>query len=115
MTGKSAIMKYKCNLKKDDKVKVVAGKDTGKIGKILKVNRKKQRVLVENINTVKRHTRPTAQNKQGGIVESESPISWNNVMLMCNKCMTPVRIKMQRLEDGKKIRVCRKCSEVIDT
>jgi len=107
-------MKIKCNLKKDDKVKVVSGKDTGKIGKILKVDRKKQRVLVENINIVKRHSRPSAQNKQGGIVESESPVPWSNVMLMCNKCMAPVRIKMQRLEDGKKIRVCRKCSEVID-
>lgn len=107
-------MKFKCTLKKDDKIKVVSGKDTGKIGKILKVDRKKQRVLVENINIVKRHSRPTAQNKQGGIVESESPIPWSNVMLMCNKCMAPVRIKMQRLEDGKKIRVCRKCSEVID-
>lgn len=107
-------MKFKCHLKKDDKIKVVSGKDTGKIGKILKVDRKKQRILVENINIVKRHSRPTAQNKQGGIVESESPIPWSNVMLMCNKCMAPVRIKMQRLEDGKKMRVCRKCSEVID-
>lgn len=107
-------MKIKCNLKKDDKVKVVSGKDTGKIGKILKVDRKKQRVLVENINIIKRHSRPSAQNKQGGIVESESPVPWSNVMLMCNKCLAPVRIKMQRLEDGKKIRVCRKCNEVID-
>jgi large subunit ribosomal protein L24 len=107
-------MKYKCHIKKDDKVKIIAGKDSGKIGKVLKVNRKNQRVLVENINIVKRHTRPNAQNKQGGIVESEAPVPWSNAVLMCNKCMAPVRIKMQRLEDGKKIRVCRKCSEIID-
>ncbi len=107
-------MRSKSHIKKDDKVKVVSGKDAGKIGKVLKVDRKKERILVENINIMKRHTRPSAQNKQGGIVESEALISWANVMLMCNKCMKPVRIKMQRLEDGKKIRVCRKCSEIID-
>lgn len=107
-------MRHKSHIKKDDKVKIITGKDAGKIGKVIKVNRKTQRVLVENINIIKRHTRPNAQNKQGGIVESEAPISWGNVMLMCNKCMAPVRIKMQRLEDGKKIRVCRKCSELID-
>lgn len=107
-------MKQKCHIRKDDKVKIIAGKDSGKIGKVLKVNRKIQRVLVENINIIKRHTRPSAQNKQGGIVESEAPVPWSNIVLMCNKCMAPVRIKMQRLEDGKKIRVCRKCSEIID-
>lgn len=104
----------KCHLKKDDKVKVLAGKDKGKVGKVLKVLRKKERVLVENINTVKRHTRPSAQNRQGGIIESEAPIHWSNVQLMCNKCIAPVRIKMQRLDDGKKVRICRKCNEVID-
>ncbi len=107
-------MKSKSHLKKEDKVKVLSGKDAGKIGKILRVDRKKERILVENINIIKRHTRPSAQHKQGGIVESEAPISWANAMLMCNKCMKPVRIKMKRLEDGKKIRVCRKCSETID-
>jgi large subunit ribosomal protein L24 len=104
----------KCHLKKDDKVKVLAGKDKGKVGKVLKVLRKKEGVLVENINNVKRHTRPSAQNRQGGIIETEAPIHWSNVQLMCNKCITPVRIKMQRLDDGKKVRVCRKCNEVID-
>jgi large subunit ribosomal protein L24 len=106
--------RYKCNIKKDDKVKVITGKDSGKIGKVIKIDRKKQRILVENINIVKRHTRPSAQNRQGGIVESEAPIHWSNVMLMCTKCVTPVRIKMQQLDDGKKVRVCRKCNEQID-
>jgi large subunit ribosomal protein L24 len=104
----------KCHIKKDDKVKVIAGKDKGKIGKVLKVNRKKNRILIENINIVKRHTRPNAQNRQGGIIESEAPIHWSNVMLMCSKCMSPVRIKMQSLENEKKMRVCRKCNEIID-
>ncbi|MDD3991341.1 MAG: 50S ribosomal protein L24 [Desulfobacterales bacterium] len=104
----------KCKLKKDDKVKVIAGKDAGKIGKVLRVDRKKDRVLVENINIVKRHVKPSAQNRQGGIVESEAPIHWSNVMLMCNKCMAPVRIQMRVLEDGKKKRVCPKCNELID-
>jgi len=107
-------MKSKCLIKKDDKVKIVSGKETGKIGKVLKVNRKKERILIENINIIKRHTRPSAQNKQGGIVESEAPIHWSNAMLVCNKCLKPVRIKLQHLEDGKKKRVCRKCNELID-
>jgi large subunit ribosomal protein L24 len=106
--------KCKCRIKKDDKVKVLAGKDSGKIGKVIKVNRKKNRILIENINLVKHHTKPNAQNRQGGIIESESPIHWSNVMLMCNKCMSPVRIKMRVLEDGKKVRVCRKCNEIMD-
>ena len=101
-------------IKKDDKVKVITGKDKGKIGKVLKIERKKNRVLVENINVVKRHTRPSAQNRQGGIVESESPVPWSNVMLLCSKCLNPARIQMRRLDDGKKVRTCRKCNEIID-
>ena len=108
------MVETKCNIKTDDKVKVLAGKDKGKIGKVLSIKRKSGRILVEKINFVKRHARPSAKNKQGGIIESEGPIHWSNVMLMCNKCVQPVRIKMKRLEDGKKIRVCRKCDEIID-
>lgn len=104
----------KTRIKKNDKVKVITGKDSGKIGKVLKVHNKKGRVLVENINMTKHHTRPNAQNRQGGIVEREAPIHWSNVMLMCNKCVTPARVKMQRLDDGSKVRVCSKCNEVID-
>ncbi len=107
-------MRSKCHIKRDDKVKIITGQDAGKIGKVLKVNRKDRRILVENINIIKRHTRPSAKNKQGGIVESEAPIPWSNVMMMCNKCMAPARIRMQRLEDGKKKRMCRKCNEIID-
>jgi large subunit ribosomal protein L24 len=104
----------KCRIKKDDKVKVIAGKDKGKIGKVLKVIRKKNRLLVENVNMVKRHAKPSAQNRQGGIIEGEAPIHWSNLMLMCSKCMAPTRIKMQLLDDGKKVRTCSKCDEIID-
>lgn len=108
------MMRTKCHLKKNDKVKVIAGKDKGKIGKVLRVNGKKERVLVENINIVKKHSRPSAQNKQGGIIESEALIHLSNVALLCNKCMAPARVKIQVLEDGKKTRVCRKCNEIMD-
>ena len=104
----------KCLIKKSDKVKIVAGKDKGKIGTVLKVDRKKNRVLVENINMVKHHVKPNVKNKQGGIIEKEAPINRSNIMLMCNKCMSSVRIKLKILEDGKKIRICGKCSEIID-
>jgi len=102
------------HLRKDDKVKVLVGKDKGKIGRVLKITTKTGRVLVENVNIVKRHTRPSAQNRQGGIIESEAPLHISNVMLMCNKCMAPGRVQMQRLEDGKKKRICRQCGEMID-
>jgi large subunit ribosomal protein L24 len=111
----SLMIGNKCHIKKEDKVKILIGKDRGKIGKVLKVDRKKNLLLVENMNVVKRHTKPTAANKQGGIVEKEAPLKWSNVMLMCNKCMKPGRIKMKILEDGKKMRVCRKCGEDMDS
>jgi len=108
------MIKDNCHIKKDDKVKVIAGKDKGKIGKVLNIKRKNRRIVIENINMTKKHVRPSAKHRQGGIIESEAPIHWSNVMLMCSKCVKPVRIKMKRLEDGKKIRVCRKCDEIID-
>jgi large subunit ribosomal protein L24 len=103
-----------CHIRKNDKVKVISGKDKGKISKVLGVVRKKNRLLIENVNIVKRHTRPSAKNKQGGIVEGEAPIHWSNVMLMCSKCLAAVRIKVRKLEDGKKVRVCAKCDEIMD-
>lgn len=106
--------KARINIKKNDKVKVIAGKDRGKIGKVLKVITKHNRVLIEKINIVKRHSKPNAQNKQGGIIEREAPITISNVKLMCNKCIQPTRIRMKKLDDGKKTRVCVKCQELID-
>lgn len=105
--------KIKTRIKKEDKVKIIAGKDNDKVGKVLRVFKSGNRVLVENINMAKCHVRPNAQNRQGGIIEKEMPIHLSNVMLMCDKCMSPVRVKMLRLEDGKKVRVCRKCDEII--
>jgi large subunit ribosomal protein L24 len=104
----------KVRIKRDDKVKILAGKDRGKIGKVMKLDKKKARVLVENINKVKRHAKPSAQNRQGGIIEKEASIDMSNVMVMCGKCMTPARIKMQILEDGQKMRICGKCREPLD-
>lgn len=104
-----------CRIKKDDKVKVIAGKEKGKMGKVLKVLLGKKRLIIENVNFVKRHTKPSGQTRQGGIIEKEAAVHWSNVMLVCNKCINSVRIKMQRLEDGSMVRVCKKCGEVIDT
>lgn len=107
-------MKKKYHIKKNDKVKVIAGKDKGKIGKVLRVDYKKERLVIENVNMIKRHVKPNAQNRQGGIIETEGPIDWTNAMIMCSKCVAPVKIKLQILEDGKKVRSCKKCNELID-
>jgi large subunit ribosomal protein L24 len=109
-------MKFeKVAIRKDDKVKIITGKDQGKIGKVLQVLRKKERVLVEKVNIIKRHTRPNAKNRQGGVIESEAPIPWSNVMLMCNKCMAATRVAHKLLEDGRKIRICAKCGESMES
>lgn len=108
------MQKERINIKKDDKVKVIAGKDRGKIGKVIRVDRKKNRILVEGVNMVKRHQRPSASNRQGGIIEGEAAIHASNVMVLCNKCISPMRVKMTAVEDGAKVRVCRKCNEIID-
>lgn len=102
-------------IKKNDKVIVQTGKEKGKIGTVLKVDAEKGRVIVEKMNMVKRHTRPGGrQTAQGGIVEKESPIQLSNLMLVCNKCAEPTRIGRRLLEDGSKVRICKKCGELID-
>jgi len=108
------MIQNRMRLKKDDKVKVVTGKDKGKIGKVIRIDRDRGRVLVENINIVKRHSRPSAQNRQGGIIEREAFVDISNVMLMCSKCMEPVRVGAKVLEDGKKVRMCKRCNEILD-
>lgn len=100
------------NIKKKDKVVVLAGKDKGKEGEVLKVDAEKGRVIVSKVNFVKRHTKPT-QTEPGGIKEKESPLAISNVMLICPKCNKPNRPKFDKLSDGKKVRVCRKCGEII--
>jgi len=101
-------------IKKDDKVIVISGKEKGKIGAVLKLDSEKGRIIVEKVNMVKRHTRPSMQTGQGGIVEKEAPLQISNVMIVCNKCTEPTRIENRRLEDGSKVRVCKKCGEPMD-
>lgn len=108
------MLREKMNIKKNDKVKIISGKDRGKIGKVLSVDAEKNKVLVENINMMKHHKRPNVQLRQGGIVEKEVAIHRSKVMLMCNKCVRPVRTKVKELEDGGKLRMCAKCNEAID-
>ncbi len=104
----------KTRIKKNDKVKIIAGKDKGKIGNVLKIIRKKNRVVVENINIAKIHQKPNQANPSGGIVEKPMPVDCSNLMLMCNSCIKPVRIGIKHLETGKKVRICKKCNERID-
>jgi len=101
------------HVRRDDLVMVIAGKDRGKTGKVLRVLPKRQRVVVEGVNLVKRHLRPSLRS-QGGIVEREAPIHVSNVMLVCTKCGRPTRVGRRFLEDGRKVRVCKKCGEVIE-
>ena len=100
-------------IKKNDKVIILSGKEQGKIGNVLKVDSEKERVIVEKINVVKRHSKPSAANAQGGIIEKEAPIHISNLMIICNKCAEPTRIGKRILDDGSKVRVCKKCGEVI--
>ncbi|GAW90899.1 50S ribosomal protein L24 [Calderihabitans maritimus] len=104
----------KVHVRKGDTVVVISGNDAGKRGKVLEVIPKKSRVIVEGVNIVKRHTRPTPQLPQGGIIEKEAPIHSSNVMIYCSKCGRPTRIGKKFLEDGRKVRICRKCGEVLD-
>jgi len=105
--------KYK--IRKDDKVMVISGKDKGKVGKVLKIFRKKDRVMVEKVNMVKRHTKANPYTQQpGGIVEKEAPVHISNVAVMCDACTKPTRVGYKETTDGKKVRFCKKCNEVID-
>jgi large subunit ribosomal protein L24 len=100
-------------LKKGDTVKVIAGKEKGKTGKVLSTIAESGRILVEKVNLIKRHKKPDAKGK-GGIVEKEGSIHISNVMFLCNKCGAGVRIGHKILDDGKKARVCVKCHEQLD-
>lgn len=100
---------------KDDKVMVIAGKDKGKIGKVLKILRNKDRILVEKVNVAKRHVRPNPYRQQpGGIIEKEIPLHVSNVMVVCDACAKPTKVGYRYTEDGKKVRFCKKCNEIID-
>ncbi|MBW1636366.1 MAG: 50S ribosomal protein L24 [Deltaproteobacteria bacterium] len=102
-------------LKKNDQVEVIAGKDKGRVGKILRVLTDKDKVVVERINMIKRHTKPTEMNQQGQIVDKEAPIHVSNIQLICPECTKTGRIGKRILEDGTKIRFCKSCGEAIDS
>lgn len=104
-------------IKRGDTVKVIAGKDKGVIGEVLRVIPKKERVVVERVNIVKKHQKPVQAGRgqvQPGIIEFEAPIHWSNVMLVCPQCEKAARVGFRFTEDGQKVRVCRRCGRDVD-
>ena len=102
------------HVKTGDTVKVIAGKDKGKTGRVLKAYPKEQRVLVEGVNIVKKHTKPSQANPQGGIIQQEAPIHVSNVMPLDPKTGEPTRVGYKVLENGKKVRIAKKSGEPLD-
>ncbi len=90
------------------------GKEKGKSGKVLRVLPEKNKAVVERINFIKRHAKPSQQMRQGGIIEKEAPLTLSNLMVLCPKCNKPVRTGRKRLEDNKSVRICKKCADVLD-
>lgn len=102
------------SVKKDDTVVVLTGKNKSKRGRVISVIPAKKKLVVEGVNVKKKHMKPNKQFQQGGIIEKEAPIYVSNVMLVCPKCDKPTRINNSILEDGRKLRACKKCKEVMD-
>jgi large subunit ribosomal protein L24 len=103
------------SLKKNDTVLVKSGRDRGKRGRVLSVVRAKNRLVVEGVNFIKRHTKPNPQKGvKGGIVEREAPLAASNVQLVCPECGAATRLGRRRLDDGRSVRICRKCKGVVD-
>ena len=102
-------------LKKEDRVIVIAGNDKGKQGRILSVDRRNNKVTVEGINIRKKHMKPNKQFQKGGIIDKAMPLHRSNVMLLCPKCSQATKISVKYLQDDRKVRVCKKCAEVIDS
>jgi large subunit ribosomal protein L24 len=107
-------MAAKYKIKRDDEVIVITGKDKNKVSKVVKVVRKEGKVIVENVNVVKRHTKPNQQNPDGGIIEKSLPVDISNVMYYCKKCKSGVKLGYKTLKSNKKSRFCKKCGEIID-
>mgnify|MGYP000858989271 CR=1 FL=1 len=103
----------KVHVRKNDTVLVLTGKDAGKRGKVVTVDPHQKRILVEGINIMKRHTRPTRALPQGGIIEKEGMMDSSNVMLVCSKCQQPTRVG-KKIVDNKSVRACKRCGELID-
>lgn len=102
-------------LKKNDQVEVIAGKDKGRVGKVLRVLREDNKAVVERINLIKRHTKPKEMNQQGQIVEKEAPLHVSNLQLICPECTKTGRIGRKVLDDGSKVRYCKSCGESIES
>ena len=100
-------------IKNNDNIKVMAGKDKGKTGKVLKILPSQNKAIVEGINYIKRHAKRTQQNPQGGIVQKELPVNISSLAVICARCSKPKRIGFSILTDGTKARYCKKCQEVI--
>jgi large subunit ribosomal protein L24 len=100
-------------LRRDDSVIVIAGRERGKTGKVLRVLAEANRVVIERVNIVKRHMKPRGQ-QQGGIIEKEAPIHASNVQPLCGRCGKPARVGARRLEDGRGVRICKRCDEQLD-
>lgn len=98
---------------KEDTVLVITGKEKGKKGRVLLVDKGKNRVLVERVNIIKKHMKPSKKHAQGGIIEKEAAVNLSNVLLLCPKCNKPTRVGTSLMEGGKKHRTCKKCKEVI--
>lgn len=101
-------------IRKGDTVRVIAGKEKGKTGKVLQVKPGEQKLYIEKINMIKRHVRPSARYRPGGIIEKEAPLHVSNVMLVCPNCGKASRIGIRSIEDGNRLRYCKKCGEIID-
>ena len=102
-------------IRKNDQVLVIGGRDRGKRGRVLRVEPEKRRVIVEGVNFIKRHTKANPQkNIKGGIVEREAPLHASNVQIVCPDCGAPTRIGSRRLDDGRRVRFCRKCKGEVD-
>lgn len=104
----------KINFKKGDNVLVISGDDKGKKGKIVDIFPKKMQVIIEGVNFLKKHTKPTQKIPQGGVIKQEGPLHISNTRLICNKCNKATTIKRKRIKEGKRVRVCKKCGEIID-
>ena len=104
----------RAHVRRGDTVAVIAGKERGKRGKVLRILTADGRVLVEHINMIKKHQRPTQKLRQGGIIEREGPLALSNVLLVCGRCDKPVRTGVKALADGRKLRVCKRCGESVD-
>ena len=103
------------HIRKNDIVRVMVGKEKGKVGRVLKVDRDAGCVFVEKINMVKRHAKPGKTNPQGGIIEKEAALSYSNIMIMCDKCNKPTRISMVVEDSGERHRACKRCGDVLET